>query len=516
MATTVSPPAAESLGTLDVEGRPVGHRLAGGAIGLRGVLFLIVTGAAPITAMVFNVPVAIQGGGTAAPAGFMLATIALTIFSVGYVAMARRVTAAGGFYSFISHGLGQVAATASGLLIWLCYVAFSASVIGVCGYFAHSTLSDWLGVNVPAWSVELVVLVVMSALAWFHIELTAKVLGVFLTAEVIALVIFGLAVLFQGGAHGLSAAPLNPGDLFHNHAAIKVFGAAAAGVALFGAFWSWVGFEMAPNYAEESRSPKRLMGPATYISVIGLGVLYTGIAYMFVTGWGGTAAVRAVSDQFNGKYESAFYPLTSRFFGASLTDVFKLLIVTSSFACATAFYNTAARYAFSMGRERVLPSWMSRTHSSHRSPHLAAMVVTVLVGAWVVGFTVSDSSNSAALLKLGTWLPLMGVLGILAVQALASVAIVRYFLTTARDGFHWWRTLVAPVLGCLAMVGACYLVIANRGALSGAGHATFIKAIPWLCLGTFAVGIGLGLYYRAADRVRFHGIGRLVFEEGKA
>ncbi len=47
------------LGTLDIEGRPVRKDLAAGAIGLRGVLFLIVTGAAPITAMLFNVPVAV-------------------------------------------------------------------------------------------------------------------------------------------------------------------------------------------------------------------------------------------------------------------------------------------------------------------------------------------------------------------------------------------------------------------------------------------------------------------------
>ena len=98
------------------------------------------------------------------------------------------------------------------------------------------------------------------------------------------------------------------------------------------------------------------MGPATYISVIGLGILYTVVAYMFVTGWGQTEAAQAVSAQFSGKYESAFYPLTSRFFGVSLTDAFKVLIVTSSFACATAFYNTSARYAFSMARERLLPS----------------------------------------------------------------------------------------------------------------------------------------------------------------
>jgi amino acid transporter len=515
MSTTVNPPAAESLGPLDLEGRPTAQ-LASGAVGLRGVLFLIVTGAAPITAMLFNVPVAVQGGGSAAPAAFLMATFALTMFSVGYVAMARRVTAAGGFYSFISHGIGQTAATGAGLLLWLCYVAFSASVIGVCGYFAHTTLSDWLGVNVPAWAVEIVALTVMSTLSWFHIELTSRVLGVFLTAEVIALIVFGLAVLFQGGSHGLSAAPFDPTAVFNNPEAVKVFGTAAAGVALFGAFWSWVGFEMAPNYAEESRNPKKLMGPATYISVLGLGVLYTGIAYVFVIGWGTHGAAQAVNAQFAGKYESAFYPLTSKFFGASLTDAFKLLIVTSSFACATAFYNTAARYAFSLGRERVLPRSLSRTHPRHHSPHVAGVLITCLVGGWILAFTLSDSSDSAALLKLGTWSPLMGVLGILFVQAIASVAIIRYFLTTGRDGFHWFKTLVAPVVGGLSMVVACYLLIVNRTALSGAGGALFIQAIPWVILATFLIGCGIGLYYRSVDKLRFHSIGRIVFDDGKA
>jgi amino acid transporter len=522
MASLATPPtgaldgASQSGAPLTADGHPAERRLAGNAVGLPGVLFMIVTGAAPITAMLFNVPVAIQGGGSSAPAAFLLATISLTIFSVGYVTMARRVTAAGGFYSFISHGLGQTAAAGSGLLIWLCYVAFVPAVLGVCGYFGHYALSYFLSINLPAWLIEAIALAAMSMLAWFHIELTAKVLGVFLSCEVLALAIFGIAVLVQGGAHGLSAAPFDPTSIFSNAAAVKVFGAAAAGIALFGAFWSWVGFEMAPNYAEESRSPKKLMGPATYISVIGLGILYTFIAYMFVTGWGQLGSAQAVADQFSGKTVSAFFPLTSRFFGVSLTDAFKVLIVTSSFACATAFYNTAARYAFSMSRERLLPGSLSRTHPVHNSPHRASMLVTVLSGLWIIGFTASDSSNSAALLKMGTWMPLLGVLGILFVQALASVAIVRYFLTTARDGFHWWRTLVAPIIGAMAMVAACYLLIANRGALSGAGHAFFIQAIPWLVLGTFLLGIGVGLYYRAVDAARHSSIGRVVFDPPNA
>ena len=289
MASIAGTPDVAAVTVSDVK-PPAG--LARDAVGLPSVLFMIVTGAAPITAMLFNVPVAVSGAGSAAPAGFVLATIALTIFSVGYVAMARRITAAGGFYSFISHGLGQTVAAGAGMLIWMCYIGFAASVLGVCGYFAHTTLQDFFSINVPAWTVELVALGLMSLLSWFHIELTAKVLGVFLTCEVIALAVLGISIMVQGGAHGFSAAPFDPTALFSNGAAIKVFGAAAAGVALFGAFWSWVGFEMAPNYAEESREPKRLMGPATYISVIGLGILYTFMAYMFVTGWGNTGSAQ--------------------------------------------------------------------------------------------------------------------------------------------------------------------------------------------------------------------------------
>ena len=74
------------------------------------------------------------------------------------------------------------------------------------------------------------------------------------------------------------------------------------------------------------------------------------------------------------------------------------------------------------------------------------------------------------------------MLGILSVQALVSVAIIRYFLTTARDGFHWWTTLVAPVIGFAAMVVACVLLIVNRGDLSGAGDALYIEVLPWVVL----------------------------------
>ena len=77
-------------------------RLKPGAIGLWGVIFIAVTGAAPISAMLFNVPFATGfGTGLYTPAAFLFATIILTIFAIGYIAMASKIRAAGGFYTFI-------------------------------------------------------------------------------------------------------------------------------------------------------------------------------------------------------------------------------------------------------------------------------------------------------------------------------------------------------------------------------------------------------------------------------
>jgi amino acid transporter len=270
---------------------------------------------------------------------------------------------------------------------------------------------------------------------------------------------------------------------------------------------------MAPNYGEEAREPHRIAKRALYISVIGLGVFYTFISYMFVTGWGLNGSAQAVADQFAGKFDSAFYPLTDKYVGGGLTTIVQILIITSSFACAMAFYNTGSRYLFSLSREGLLPASLGRTHPTQKGPVNASMVVTVIVGLYMLAFTLSDPSTLAALLKLGTWTPLLGVLGILAVQGLCSLAIIRYFRTEALHGFHPVKTLIAPFVGFLAMAGACYLLIDNRAGLSGAGDALFIKLVPWVVLIVFLVGCAIALWMRRNAVDRYRKIGRFVREE---
>jgi len=174
----------------DISQRDDVAKLRKGAIGLGGVLFLTVTGAAPISAMLFNTPISVGfGNGVGTPAGFGFAAIVLVIFSVGYVAMARKKTTAGGFYSYISYGLGREIGIGTGFGSVLAYSVFEASLCGGFAYFLNIKLAQY-GTNI-AWPwLALGMVALISVLAWFDVRISSMVLGVALISEVVILIIF--------------------------------------------------------------------------------------------------------------------------------------------------------------------------------------------------------------------------------------------------------------------------------------------------------------------------------------
>ena len=94
--------------SLDISERDDVHKLRRHAIGLGGVLFISFAAMSPLTGQLGNVPIAVGlGNGIGAPAGFEVGIVMLVLFSVGYVKMMRSVPSSGGFYSFISQGLGR-------------------------------------------------------------------------------------------------------------------------------------------------------------------------------------------------------------------------------------------------------------------------------------------------------------------------------------------------------------------------------------------------------------------------
>ena len=80
-----------AITNVDVSERDDVDQLRGSAVGLPSVLFLCITGSAPLAVTLFNTPyVGPLGSGWGGPGAFLFATIVLTIFSVAYVQMCLR------------------------------------------------------------------------------------------------------------------------------------------------------------------------------------------------------------------------------------------------------------------------------------------------------------------------------------------------------------------------------------------------------------------------------------------
>src|SRR5262249_27212561 len=167
------------------------------------------------------------------------------------------------------------------------------SLAGGFAYFGNLKFTEF-GLNISWVWFALAMTIGIAILSYLDVKVSVAILGIALIGEGVILVVFDFAT-FSAADASLSAAALNPVNAFRGFEAFKSvsgtdLAAGAAAIGLFFAFWSWVGFEMAPNYGEESRDPKRIVPLSLYISVIGLGIFYT------LTSWAGLSAYPTVGD----------------------------------------------------------------------------------------------------------------------------------------------------------------------------------------------------------------------------
>ncbi|HWE15475.1 MAG TPA: APC family permease [Solirubrobacteraceae bacterium] len=503
-------PAVESL---DIAQRSDVHKLKPSAVGLIGVLFLTVTGSAPISAMLFNTPISVGfGNGIGTPAGFIIAAIVLTVFGVAYVAMARKVTTAGGFYSFISHGLTRELGMASGFAMVAAYSVFEVSLVGGFAYFASLKAARY-GVHIEWYWFGFAMIALIAVLAYFDVKLSSRILGAALMCEVLTLLVFDGFMFTKGN---VSAAAINPVNAFKGlpagHIGGTALAAGAAGIGIFFAFWSWVGWEMAPNYGEESRDPKKNVPRALYISVIGLGVFYALTSWAGISGY--THFDQAANVAQNNSAEFYFIP-AQHYAGLLLKDLLSWFIITGSFACGMAFHNTTARYMYSLGRERVLHKSLGRTHPKHFSPHIASTTQSVVAAVILLAFALFaavdsklGAADSVGYLQVYGLMAVMGVVSILAIQALVSLAIFNYFRTHHRQDHHWWTTITAPLLAAISQAYVLYLAITNLKFL-GSGYS-YAKWLCWGDLVIFLGGLGYAYWLKSRRRAKYETIGRLI------
>ena len=164
----------------------VSRALARDRLGVPAVLFFVLAGVAPLTVAAGVIPTAYATTGlTGIPAAFVVIAVILAIFATGYVAMARHITQRRRLLRVHlprpgpHPRRGRRAGRAAGL--------FAACRSGCTARSARPPPAEaaaYLHVHAPWWAWALGAWAVITILGLLRVDITGRVLGVLLCAEI--------------------------------------------------------------------------------------------------------------------------------------------------------------------------------------------------------------------------------------------------------------------------------------------------------------------------------------------
>jgi amino acid transporter len=180
-----------------------------------------------------------------------------------------------------------------------------------------------------------------------------------------------------------------------------------------------------------------------------------------------------------------------------------VLFITSVYAGLLAFHNSAARYFYATGRERLLPARLGRTHARHASPHIGSLLQTALALIVVAVFIVAHADP---VLTLFSWLTNVATLCIIALMVLSSAAVLMFFTRHPAREEGVWRVKILPLLSAIALAVVLVLAMINFPLLTGAGPGLSYGLTALLPL--FAIiGVGAASALKRRDPAAFKQLG---------
>jgi predicted membrane protein len=102
--------------------------------------------------------------------------------------------------------------------------------------------------------------------------------------------------------------------------------------------------------------------------------------------------------------------------------------------------------------------------------------------------------------NLATTMLGLGTLAIVLLQAAAAASVIAFFRT--RSDRHWWRTVLAPLLGLAGLLATVVLLLVNFSVVTGT-TAIVVNLLPLLLLLATVGGVAYGLWLRSARRQRY-------------
>lgn len=431
------------------------------------LLFTVLAFNGPIIAVVAFLPVVIgYGNGLGAPVMYLTAGVIVGFFAVGFVKMSRHVDNPGGFYSFVSKGLGREVGLGAALVAILGYAIIYVGSYPLEGTFFQTFLRDTLGGPDIAWWVwTLGMFAVVSVLGYFNLEFSARTLTVCMALEAAMIIVYNAAVVVQGGVSGLSASSFVPQNIFSGD----------VGIGLLFAMLCFTGFEATVMFRDEVREPDKTIPRASFGFI---GVIATGYAlscWAIIQAVGAANVVSATAADPSGTVMAS----VEQFAGKTALDIVTVLLCTSGFASALALHNVLSRYLFNLGVDGIVSPRLGTSHPKHGSPYIASLALSAAVLLAIVVMIVNQAD------PLLVYAPFSGAFGytFVLLLILTTVAVIVFMRNAKPADTTAWHRVVAPLCALVGLGGTLWFATQHIELLVTGG--------PWAIATMFIVIIGV-------------------------
>jgi len=429
----------------------------------------------PVMSMAFLTAYIAMSAGAATPLAVFLG--GLTMIALGYVVaqFASRVHAAGAIYNYVTKAFGPEAGFVGGWMymgaVLLLTIAIIAGVAGwiteflaMVGLLTAPSPYLWLGVVV----VECVILFLLS---FYDIRIATRTQLWLVFGSVAIVVLLAGYVILTGGAAGHSLAPFS----------LSVAGG-LPGLA-FGMIFAilmYTGFESAAVLAEETTNPKRSMPIAIVGTVTAAVLLYVFVTYAYSIGFGVDNAAA-----WQDPNSPALFGLAGTYGGDWLVAVMFLAAIVDGFAVAMGTLTTVARVMFAIARDGALPTFLARTHPTHKTPYYANGAILALAFICALTFAVTfppaEGAPPAYIIEFG-YFSGIGAIAIEVIYVFVSVAAIVWFKRELKGEYSLVKHLLVPII---AMIGA-------GAALYGSIQPPpdpLLQTMPYVALALIVIGL---------------------------
>lgn len=467
------------------------QRLARGTLTLPDAIAISVSVIAPGMAAFLNVPgVAYQAGGSS-PLAFLLGGIGCLALAFVVIGFTRRMASAGYAYTYASRSLGKSAGFMAGWLYALGLACFVPMTMAGVAYLFCDLVGLSSGWNFPVFLVGMVLLVALSIV---RIKVTTRLQLLVGLVTVAAIVVVSLITIAKGGAHGNTGAPFT-----FSHTVSGGFHGVFYGIIL--GVTSFIGFETAADFGEETKNPRRNIPIAVIAATTFAIVFYLLATYAMSIGVGVNndkvySAQANLLDLIANKYVTSWV--------GTLTEVGAML---SAFIVCVACATASTRTVYAMGREGVLPRWLGHTHRTFKTPANATLVVAgaAIAMAAISWFGWTDELGNTPLTTYFFWATLGTLLVIVVYIGLCLGGIAFFRRTHSR-----WNPIahvLVPLIGAVVFGAAFY----------GSVHPLPphpLNYTPYITIAWFVLGLVVVLILRARNPQAVERIGSILGEEG--